>query len=92
MVLYSHPCHSFMFVGSYFDNPVLFCFLYSKKLKISAVPRFIDYRVRHTLELVADYTVDCSVLNSKVARRVLEDVAKQRYSIIDILCDSGNKV
>ena len=62
-------------------------FIYS----ISIILHFIDYRVRHTLEFVADYTVDCSVLNSQVARCLLEDVAKQKYSIIDILCDSGSK-
>ena len=45
--------------------------------------------MRHTLEFVADYTVDCSVLNSTVTHSLLEDVAKQKYSIIDILCDSG---
>lgn len=50
-----------------------------------------DYRVRRTLEFVADYTVDCTVVNSPVASNLLEDVAKQAYSIIKTLCGTGNK-
>ena len=59
--------------------------------RTSNMYHFTDYRVRHTLEFEAYYSVDCSVLNMEVARGMLEDVAKQSYSIIDILCDSGNE-
>ena len=83
------------FIPGYLSNAELF-YLTLKSLRYvsewSIFQLFVDYRVRHTLEFVADYTVDCSVLNSTVIRSLLEDVAMQKYSIIDLLCDSGSSV
>ena len=46
--------------------------------------------MRRTLELVADYSVDCSVVNSTVTWSLLKDVAQQKYTVIEALCGSGN--
>ena len=49
----------------------------------------IDYRMKRVLEFVADYDVNCSVLNNTAAYNLIKDMAKQRYSKVDELCAGG---